>query len=224
MRKLPIALLCFLTGFPLLLRGQYLAYELSIVGGAGQALKPAYFRNFYRSSGVFSARLTILLTEHSGAELDFGSASFRLNGGKYIAALGAPGGSGSAAGGGRIRIDIGTLSYLRYLIPAESGLGIYTLAGFGLDYVAAAPIRTTVQTSRSEAPEVRDVFTITQGYFPSLCAGMGLTIEVFEGVSLFGEARIHYVFSGGGNDIVTGGKVKDFTDFWIPQFGLKYTF
>jgi hypothetical protein len=222
MRKVRIAFLLFLSGFPLMLRGQFISYELGVVGGPTYTLKPAYFRNFYRSSGTFGARLTFLHTEHSGAEFDFGTVGFKLNGAKYLAALTAPVGYGSTVGGGGIRIDFGTLSYLRFLIPAESGLGFYMLAGFGLDHVAADPIRTTVQTSESEAPAVRDIDTITAGYFPSLCGGMGLTIQVFEKVGLFGEARIHYVFSGGGNDIVTGGKIKDFTDFWTPAVGLKY--
>jgi hypothetical protein len=68
------------------------------------------------------------------------------------------------------------------------------------------------------------VETVKDGYFPSLCAGLGFTVDLSEKISAFCEARLHYVFSAAGRDIITDAKIKDFTDFWTPTAGLKYRF
>jgi hypothetical protein len=224
MRKVRILFLCILSCLPPALRAQLFSFEAGITGGPGHALKPAYFRNFYRSSGVFGARFNLVFSNRSTVEFDFASASFRFNAGKYAAAIEAPGGSGSTVDGGRIRMDISTLSYERFLIPEESGLGIYALAGFGLDFVDANPISITVKKGLPEAPADRIVATVSDGYFPSLCAGMGFTVELSEKISAFCDARLHYVFSAAGRDIVNDTKIKDFSEFWTPTAGLKYRF
>jgi hypothetical protein len=222
MWKSRIVFLCILSCLPPALRAQLFTFEAGVTGGPGHALKPAYFRNFYRSSGVFGARFNLVLSERSNAEFDFASASFRLNSGKYTAALDAPGVPRSTAGGGRIRIDLSTLSYEYFLIPEESGLGVYAVAGFGLDFVVADPIGVTVKQDGQTQPEARTIVTVENGYFPSLCAGIGFTMGLSENISAFCEARLHYVFSAVGSDIVTGVKAGDFMDFWAPAAGLKY--
>jgi hypothetical protein len=224
MRKIRIVFLCIMSCLPPLLQAQLFTFEVGITGGPGHALKPGYFRNFYRSSGVFGARFNLVFSGRSSAEFDFASASFRLNPGKYAAVLDAPGGTGSTVDGGRIRIDISTLSYKYFLLPEESGMGIYALAGFGLDFVAANPITVTAKKTGPLMPEVKTVATINDGYFPSLCAGLGFSVELSEKICAFFEARLHYVFSAAGRDIVTDAKIADYTDFWTPAAGLKYRF
>jgi hypothetical protein len=224
MRKILIAILILLSALPPALRAQLFSFEVGICGGPGHPLKPAYFRNFYRSSGVFGARFNLVFSERSSVEFDFASVSFRFDAGKYAAALGAPEGSGFTAEGGRIRIDVSTLSYKRFLIPEETGLGIYALTGFGLDYIVANPISVTEKTAGQSAPAFRTVVTVKDGYFPSLSAGIGFTVGLSEKAGAFCEARLHYVLSAAGRDIVTDAKAGGFMDFWTPTAGLKYRF
>lgn len=189
MRKVRAALAWILLGLPCLVQAQYLSYQMSLTGGSVHPGEPGYFRNYYQPSTKFGVRLCVMFSERSGAEFDLASFSFHLDGAGLVKSLAASGAPDAVAAGGRIRLDTATLSYLRFLTPAESGPGLYVLAGIGWDRIEAEAIRITTPTTDPDAPVDRYVDSMNSGYSPSLCAGLGLVITVYGNFSVFGEAR-----------------------------------
>ena len=165
-----------------------------------------------------------MFSERSGAELNFASFSLHLDGVGLAKSLAASGAPDAVAADGRIWMDTATLSYLRFLTPAESGPGLYVMAGIGFDRVEAEAIRITTQRTGPEAPVDRYVESINGGYSPSLCAGLGLAFAISGNISVFGEARVHAIITKGGTDAVSGKRAKDFIEFWTPVAGLRYVF
>jgi hypothetical protein len=223
MRKIRNALVWILA-LPFPVGAQDLGYQLSLFGGSGRPVQPGYFRNDYRSSAEFGARLCILFTDRSGMEFDFASFTYRLDGPRLTASLAASGVPDASASDGNISMDTATLSYLYFLTSAENGAGIYALAGIGMDRVEAEAIRITAPGPGPEAPADRYVNPVNAGFSTSLCAGLGLAVPVSGNFSVFGEARIHFILVKGASDVVSGGRAKDFIEFWTPTAGLRYGF
>jgi hypothetical protein len=224
MRTVRKALAWILLGLPCLAQAQYLSYQMSLFVGAVRPVQPGYFRNYYPPSREFGARLCVMFTERSGAEFDFASFMFHLDGAGLVRSLASSGTPDAAAADGRIRMDTATLSYLRFLTAAENGPWLYALAGIGLDRVEAEAIRITSRKTGSEERVDRFVDSMNGGYSPSLCAGLGLAVAVYGNISVFGEARVHVIITRGVTDAVSGGRAKDFIEFWTPAAGLKYSF
>jgi len=224
MLKVRAALAWILLYLPCLAQAQYLSYQMSLFGGAVHPVQPGYFRNYYQPSREFGARLCVMFSERSGAEFNFASFSSHLDGAGLAKSLAASGAPDAVAADGRIWMDTATLSYLRFLTPAESGPGLYVMAGIGFDRVEAEAIRITTQRTGPEAPVDRYVESINGGYSPSLCAGLGLAFAISGNISVFGEARVHAIITKGGTDAVSGKRAKDFIEFWTPVAGLRYVF